>query len=1459
MNKSVNKKFVAALVLSLWLGIAFGSQVFSANDGNLLRRTNQGDNTCGGPTNACHNLKVHNATNTESTYWSSNWGLTGGKYGKFVCQTCHTPHNTSNIFLIKEKIKFPDGTSMPSQLTESTVDFRYRSSVDASPGLLPVYTNANYVMGNDETTATGRPSTSQRVCEVCHSLTKHHRYNTSNQTDGLTHKNAQQCTGCHYHTLGFIKPGEGGASCDNCHPTITAPMLGNTATADGKSQYHMVMENVDITTITSGTGTSNNGIGTSNKYPAEPTPAASSPHRRCLMCHAEMENFSPKKNAGSPGRAYNLRKSITSAPSNQTDISQLTNTDYDKGTSSGICTSCHQNQQTKDATHQTTADNTTYTPVINPALFTNSPHNYTVDVTNAFGDNTTFKANCVKCHNDTLTKDKQTTASYQFGVHASTVRRLNAVTNANETSASPTYNKTNYGTATGGTTTTVVDTNKNWTTNMWANRPVSILRGTGSSQTSWVSSNTSTTLTIATLGTAPSGGSVYLIGDSRGVDSGIPTGATATTLTDTTKAWETNYWKNRLITIVKDTGTGIGQTRKIVSNTATALTISPSWTTTPGTGTDNKYSIGDPMEEDFCFKCHSMTNPNAATKKDYYGAATIVNGKMLRMEDMFMTYTGTGGAGNNADTTNCPSASYPTSTSLVITPSPAWNTGKWAGYAIRITSGSGVGEIKKITGSGASFLCLDTDWITVPAAASTYEIGQIRHRIDAYSGVHRTDEAITAPTISTSTPAGWFTTTGANPTYHNGCTDCHNPHAQKKPGDDYGTATSGAATTITDTYKAWTQDQWRGYNLRLMDGTGAGQDRMIVSNTTNGTIYVGAAFSTSPTSGTYYTIVPTGRPDKGNSLAGPNNGQWGVDVTPADYPTPAVGSYSNPTFTKNTSLVSGSDKIYELCFKCHSDYGWGNNGTPFNIVDAPSTTRNVYQTTVSMASTNVAREFNPHNVGYHPVVDIGANQPITPMGNGTPIDSDTGTSASWVTSKGATTLTATGKTWSTNQWANYCVAITSGTQNGQIRNITANAGTNLSLDPSLGIDTTGNFAIRKTCSIFNNGTDYSGNAPTSWPRFTRGTITLTAGSSTATIALGASSNGIPSTVIPGWYLYAGTLNTLTEEPDTSLNKLNQCSGTAPCPPMLTTSGWFQVTGITANASGTGQTSVTLNITPPPTVAYSGTYALTAGLGNNFIPPYGPWSVIACTDCHDTDSPTDPSGPHGSARPWILRQLEAQSFPWFYGGAAGVDASTTTTDVTQVKTISYPDGTGTWVNASGNMPNYMCLNCHRSDIYGYEDSSPISGKSTVPSGTGFTNFSWRIMSRMAHVPDTQGAPVGSDGATSAGINIYGIMCMNCHGGDARDLKTAGTENQALGGIHGSNLGNPAIGSPLSTGYRGRRLLNGAMWNGVKRASTFTAIACYTLTVDTGIASCGGGHTGDKTGAIANYPYYSGDDM
>jgi hypothetical protein len=68
------------------------------------------------------------------------------------------------------------------------------------------------------------------------------------------------------------------------------------------------------------------------------------------------------------------------------------------------------------------------------------------------------------------------------------------------------------GTATGGTTTTLVNSGAAWTTNQWQNLKVSIVGGTGAGQIAAIASNTATTLTFGALTTAPDATSQYIIG-----------------------------------------------------------------------------------------------------------------------------------------------------------------------------------------------------------------------------------------------------------------------------------------------------------------------------------------------------------------------------------------------------------------------------------------------------------------------------------------------------------------------------------------------------------------------------------------------------------------------------------------------------------------------------------------------------------------------------------------------------------------------------------------------------------------------------------------------------------------------------------------------------------------------------------------------------------------------------------
>lgn len=149
---------------------------------------------------------LHNSADTGSTKWSAQggWGVPGGKYGEFTCDTCHEPNNKANIKNIRTVISSPDGTNLPNGAPSVNVVFR------------------NVTSQGDDTTA---HASSSRICEVCHSANKFHNSNTANNTAGLGHPTPkQQCTNCHVHNTGFK------AACGGCHgnPPTEAVLGGDT-------------------------------------------------------------------------------------------------------------------------------------------------------------------------------------------------------------------------------------------------------------------------------------------------------------------------------------------------------------------------------------------------------------------------------------------------------------------------------------------------------------------------------------------------------------------------------------------------------------------------------------------------------------------------------------------------------------------------------------------------------------------------------------------------------------------------------------------------------------------------------------------------------------------------------------------------------------------------------------------------------------------------------------------------------------------------------------------------------------------------------------------------------------------------------------------------------------------------------------------------------------------------------
>ena len=131
------------------------------------------------------------------------------------------------------------------------------------------------------------------------------------------------------------------------------------------------------------------------------------------------------------------------------------------------------------------------------------------------------------------------------------------------------------GWASSGTATTLVDSTKNWRNNQYQNCRVRVVAGTGEGNDVVITSNSSTTLTVASWNVAtPDANSKYEIMDSYGF---VTTGSGTTTVTDANKNFPTNYLAGKRIRYIAGTGSSSANNttveQSITSNTATVITI----------------------------------------------------------------------------------------------------------------------------------------------------------------------------------------------------------------------------------------------------------------------------------------------------------------------------------------------------------------------------------------------------------------------------------------------------------------------------------------------------------------------------------------------------------------------------------------------------------------------------------------------------------------------------------------------------------------------------------------------------------------------------------------------------------------------------------------------------------------------------------------------------------------------
>lgn len=438
------------------------------------------------------------------------------------------------------------------------------------------------------------------------------------------------------------------------------------------------------------------------------------------------------------------------------------------------------------------------------------------------------------------------------------------------------------GIATSGTTTTLVDGAHGvdvaaWRTNQWTGYWVFIYSGTAAGQIRQIASNTGTTLTWTTAGTAPDTTSRYLI---LGFDAGTATAATSTTLSDSTKAWATNRWANYAVRILH--GTGRGQIRTISSNTSTALTVQNAWDVTPDT--TSVYAIFGDTD-----KLYMITGGNAAIL-------------LHNMESTVATF------GRQVDWGTARNASATAGGHLPIAVSTLANATTTATVTTVHPHQFRVGDLVTVRGAtDANFNVTNVAIATVPSAttftytmagtpAATTIVGSQstttltdftkNWTVNEHAGrlVYLNTAAVTA---SSGLAAGQVVRIASNTattlTFAAAATAPTNGVSRYSiaRGDTIGTLDFGVATgtqsttTIQDTSKSWAVNIYAGRRVRILSSTGSPIEVIIASNTSN-TLTVSTI--TAPTAGaTQYAIL------EGNAKGTGTNANWAFGTTNANY------------------------------------------------------------------------------------------------------------------------------------------------------------------------------------------------------------------------------------------------------------------------------------------------------------------------------------------------------------------------------------------------------------------------------------------------------------------------------------------------------------------------------------------------------------------------------------------------
>jgi hypothetical protein len=130
-----------------------------------------------------------------------------------------------------------------------------------------------------------------------------------------------------------------------------------------------------------------------------------------------------------------------------------------------------------------------------------------------------------------------------------------------------------------------------------------------------------------------------------------------------------------------------------------------------------------------------------------------------------------------------------------------------------------------------------------------------------------------------------------------------------------------------------------------------------------------------------------------------------------------------------------------------------------------------------------------------------------------------------------------------------------------------------------------------------------------------------------------------------------------------------------------------------------------------------TNSATVGNTGNVVAPWTRTSLMTCTDCHESDTTSDPNGPHGSASRFILKGPNTTWTPSVTNSSSGMPAGTFCANchAANFSGSRFPGHTN-------GRHNIACMNCHAAIPHGGPRAgmlNPAAGVATaLPAVTGW---------------------------------------------------------------------------------------------------------------------------------------------